>query len=152
MIDVADLKKQRLFSELNDAELQIMASKVVFEKFPKGASIFKEGDAVNGIYMIRSGKVEISKITADGWKQTLSVLSTNYIFGELSMIEKRATHSADATAIEPTEAYLIKAADFRELEQTNIEMMYKIMRSIVVVACWNVRAMNEKLMKLLISY
>ena len=152
MIDVADLKKQRLFSELTDAELELMASKVVFEKFPKGARVFKEGDPINGIYLIRSGKIEISKITADGWKQTLSVLSTSYIFGELSMIENRTAHSADATAIEPTEAYLIKAADFREFEKTNIAMMYKIMRSIVLVACWNVRAMNEKLMKLLISY
>lgn len=152
MIDVADLKKQRLFSELNDAELGLMAQKVKLEKFSKGATIFKEGDPVTGIYMIRNGKVEISKITADGWKQTLSVLSTSYIFGELSMIENRTAHSADATAIEPTEAYLIKAADFREFEKTNIAMMYKIMRSIVLVACWNVRVMNEKLMKLLISY
>ena len=152
MIDVADLKKQRLFSELTDAELELMATRVTLEKFSKGASIFKEGDPVNGIYMIRSGKVEVSKVTADGWKQTLSVLSTNYIFGELSMIENRPRHSADATAIEPVETYLFKAADFREFEKTQMALMYKIMRSIVLVACWNVRAMNEKLMKLLISY
>jgi CRP/FNR family cyclic AMP-dependent transcriptional regulator len=152
MIDIADLKKQRLFSELNNVELDLMASKVILEKFAKGASIFKEGDPVNGIYLIRSGKIEVSKITADGWKQTLSVLSTNYIFGELSMIENRKTHSADATALEATEVYLLKAGDFREFEKTNMEMMYKVMRSIVLVACWNVHAMNEKLMKLLISY
>lgn len=152
MIDVADLKKQRLFSELNAAELELMATKVTLEQFPKGASIFKEGDPVKGIYLIRCGKIEVSKITADGWKQTLSVLSINYVLGELSMLENRTAHSADATAIEAVEAYLLKAEDFRAFEKTNIEMMYKVMRSIVLVACWNVRVMNEKLMKLLISY
>ena len=61
-----------------------------------------------GIYLISKGKVEISKITLDGWKQTLAVLVEHHFLGELSVIEGRQWHSVDATAIEDTEFFLLK--------------------------------------------
>ncbi|HAS54008.1 MAG: hypothetical protein A2X56_02115 [Nitrospirae bacterium GWC2_57_13] len=152
MIDKAELKKQMLFSDLTDAELGLIAQKVTVENYAKGKSIFKEGEPTKGIYLVKQGKVEISKNTPDGWKQTLAVLSENHLFGELSVIENKATHGADATAIDDTEAYRFKTEDFKAFEQSDANMMYKIMKTIARIASRNVHSMNEKLMKLLISY
>ena len=152
MIDKSDLKKQKLFSELNDTELSVIAQKIVTEKHSKGAKILKEGDPTKGIYLLGKGKVEISKITPDGWKQTLAFLSEHHFFGELSVIEDRKTHSADVAAIEDSEFFLIKKDDLKWLEEKEPAMMYKIMKAIARVASRNVRSMNEKLMKALISY
>ena len=148
----SELKKQILFSDLTDAELGLIAQKIVVENYAKGKPIFKEGDATKGIYLVKSGKVEISKVTADGWKQTLAVLADNHIFGELSVIEDKKKHGADATAIEATEVYRFKTDDFKALEKSDTTMMYKIMKTIARIASKNVHSMNEKLMKLLISY
>ncbi len=152
MADKAALKKQVLFSDLTDAELGMMAQKVVTEKHGKGTTIFKEGEPTKGLYLVRSGKVEISKATPDGWKQTLAVLTENHLFGELSVIEDKKTHAADATAMEDTEVFRITLADFKALENSDTAMMYKIMKTIARIASKNVHSMNEKLMKLLISY
>ncbi len=152
MIDKSDLKRQILFSDLTDAEIDIIANKIAVEQYQKGKPIFREGEATKGIYLVKSGRVEISKITADGWKQTLAVLTENHIFGELSVIEDKKVHGADATAIEPTEVYRITAEDFKALEKTDTNMMYKIMKTIARVASKNVHSMNEKLLKLLVSY
>lgn len=152
MINKAELKKQILFSELTDTELDSIAKKITIKQYKKGESIFREGEATKGIYLVKSGKVEISKITADGWKQTLAVLAENHIFGELSVIEDKKTHGADATAIDVTEVYHITAADFKDLEKSDTNMMYKIMKTIARVASRNVHSMNEKLLKLLVSY
>jgi len=152
MADKSELKQQILFSELTDAELSMIAQKVVVENYRKGQPIFKEGESTKGIYLVKSGKVEISKNTADGWKQTLAILVENHIFGELSVIENKPTHGADATAIENTEVYRIKTEDFKALEKSDAAMMYKIMKTIARIASKNVHSMNEKLMKLLISY
>lgn len=152
MTDKSELKKQMLFSDLTDAELGLMAQKIAIESYQKGKPIFKEGEPTKGIYLLKSGKVEISKTTADGWKQTLALLTDNHIFGELSVIEDKSTHGADATAIEATEVYRIKAEDFKALEKSETLMMYKIMKTIARIASKNVHSMNEKLMKLLISY
>ncbi len=152
MADKAELKKQILFSDLTDAELAVMVQKVVTESFATGKPIFREGEPTKGIYLMKNGKVEISKKTPDGWKQTLAVLTENHIFGELSVIENKPTHGADATALENTEVYRIKTEDFKALEKSDTNMMYKIMKTLARIASRNVHSMNEKLMKLLISY
>jgi len=152
MPNKTELKKQILFSDLTDAELGLMAQKIAVENYPKGKQIFKEGEPTKGIYLVKSGKVEISMATPDGWKQTLAVLTDNHIFGELSVIEDKKTHGADATAIDNTEVYRFKTEDFKALEQSDAIMMYKIMKTIARIASKNVHSMNEKLMKLLISY
>lgn len=152
MTDKYELKRQILFSDLTDAELTTMAAKIVVESYAAGKMIFKEGEHPKGIYLLKSGKVEISKVTPDGWKQTLAILMANHIFGELSIIEDIKTHGADATALEATEVYCFKTEDFKALEKSDAIMMYKIMKTIARIASRNVHAMNEKLMKLLISY
>jgi len=152
MIQKADLKKQKLLSELNDAELELIAAKITREPYARAATIFVEGDATKGICMINVGKVEISKNTPDGWKHTLAVLSDQQFFGELAVIEDRTTHSTNATALDATELFRITTADFRHLEQTEPTMMYKIMKTLARMASRNVHSMNEKLMKVLISY
>jgi CRP-like cAMP-binding protein len=152
MADTSELKKQILFSDLTDAELGVIAKKITLEKFSKGKPIFKAGEQTKGIFLVKSGKVEISMQTADGWKQTLALLSENHIFGELSVIENKQTHGANATAIDDTEVYRFKTADFKALELSDTAMMYKIMKTIARIASSNVHSMNEKLMKLLISY
>ena len=63
MADKSELKKQMLFSDLTDTELGMMAQKIAVESYPKGKSIFKEGEPTKGIYLVKSGKVEISKTT-----------------------------------------------------------------------------------------
>src|SRR5574337_894945 len=130
MADKSDLKKQILFSDLTDAELGTIAQKIVVESYAKGKPIFKEGEPTKGIYLVKSGKVEISKNTPDGWKQTLAILRENHIFGELSVIADNKTHGADATAIEAAEIYRFKTEDFKAFEKTDTNMMYKIMKTI----------------------
>jgi CRP/FNR family cyclic AMP-dependent transcriptional regulator len=152
MADKSELKKQILFSDLTGMELDMIAQKIELESYAKGQTIFKEGDTTKGIYLVKSGKVEISKNTADGWKQTLAVLLENHIFGELAVIEDKKNHGADATAIEACEVYRIKTEDFKAFEKNDANMMYKIMKTLARIASKNVHSMNEKLMKLLISY
>jgi CRP-like cAMP-binding protein len=152
MIVAKDLKKQRLLSDLDDAELERIARRLGVESYAKGASVFVEGAPTRGVCLVNRGKIEISKITPDGWKQTLAVLAEGQFFGELSLIEDRKTHSTNATAIDATELYRIKSEDFGELERTEPAMMYKIVKTVARMASRNVHTMNEKLMKALISY
>jgi CRP-like cAMP-binding protein len=152
MVDIKALRQQKLLSELTDAELAVIAQQIITENYAKGKTILKEGNPTKGIYLIHKGKVEISKITPDGWKQTLAILTEHHFFGELSVIEDRKFHSVDAFSIEDSEFFLLKKDDFRSLEEKDPAMMYKIMRAIAGVASRNVRSMNEKLMKALISY
>jgi len=152
MVTVADIRSQKLLSELEDAELAVVAKKIGVEPYTKGTMIFREGEPTRGICLVNRGKVEISKMTADGWKQTLALFAESQFFGEMSVIEDRKQHSTNAMALDATELYRITTEDFRQFEQSEPLMMYKIMRTIARMASRNVHTMNEKLMKALISY
>lgn len=151
MVSIKELKKQVLFEDISDREMEKLAKVIKRLSLKKDELLFKEGDDTKGIYMIRSGKVEITKVTSDGWKQTLAVLSTGNFFGELSIIEKRK-HEANAVAIEDTELLKLPKEEFEKLEKEDVVLASQILKKLVLIMCKNLRRMNEKFLKVLINY
>lgn len=151
MVNISELKKQILFEGIADSELERL-SKITKElSLKKDEFLFKEGEDTKGIYMIRSGKIEINKTTTDGWKQTLAVLSIGNFFGELSIIEKRK-HEANAVAIENTELLKLPKEEFEKLEKEDVVLASQILKKLVFVMTKNLRRMNEKFLNALINY
>lgn len=151
MIKTSLLKKQVLLKDLDNADLEKIAKIVKKLSFRKGEYLFKEKEYTKGLYLIHSGKVEISKVTLDGWKQTLAILHSGHFLGELSIIEKRV-HEANATALENTELFLISKKDFEKMEKQDTALTSKIMKKLVLIMSKNLRRMNEKFLSSLISY
>ena len=95
--------------------------------------------------------MEISKVTSDGWKQTLAAFTQGHFFGELSILERRK-HEASAVAAEITDILLLRREDFERMEKEDHELAFKIMKEIALVMCKNLRRMNDKFLNALISY
>jgi CRP-like cAMP-binding protein len=145
------LKQQTLLEDLESDELARISEVIQKLKFKKGDNIFKEKEDTKGLYLVHSGKVEIGKVTSDGWKQTLAVFEKGHFFGELSILEKRR-HEAYAVAVENTEIMLIGKEGFEKLEKEESIIAFKIMKKLALVMCKNLRRMNEKFLNALISY
>ncbi len=145
------LKEQTLLEDLNDQELAKISKIIQKLKFKKGEYIFKEKEDTKGLYLIKAGKIEIAKVTSDGWKQTLAVFTKGHFFGELSILEQRK-HQAFAIAGENTELYLISKEDFEKMEKEISPIAFKILKKLALVMCMNVRRMNDKFLNALISY
>ena len=151
MVTVSELKKQILLEDIVDSELEKL-SKITQElSLKKDEFLFKEGEDTKGIYMIRSGKIGINKVTPDGWKQTLAVLTAGSFFGELSIMEKRK-HEANAAAIEKSELLKLSKEDFEKMEKDDISLALQIFKKIALVMSKNLRRMNEKFLNALINY
>lgn len=69
-------------------------------KMVKGNYLYQEGENASEIYIIRSGKVQISKITPDGSELTLRLCSTNDIIGELFLTSPATKHKLNARVLE----------------------------------------------------
>lgn len=145
------LREQILFENLSEKELNRIKVLLKEISFRKGDSIFREGEDTKGIFLIRYGRVEIFKMTVDGWKQTLSILGPGSFFGELSIIEDRR-HEANAVALEDSGLFLLRKEDFREIEEVELELAVKILKKLVTVLSKNLRVMNEVFLKALVSY
>ena len=151
MIKPEVLKQQILLENIDMAGLDKI-SKIAKEVFvKKGEPLFKESDETKGLWLIHSGKIEISKVTADGWRQTIVVLPQGHFFGELSILENRK-HVAFATALEDTQLFLIPKEDFEKMMEEDCSLALCIVKRIAIAMSKNLRRMNDKFLSALISY
>lgn len=151
MITSDILKQQVLLEDIDEAELSKIAGITKQVSLKKGDQLFKEKDETKGLWLIHSGKIEISRITADGWRQTLFVLPAGHFFGELSILGNRK-HVASATALEDTDLLLIPKEDFDDLVQNDCSLALKLVIKLAIAMSKNLRRMNDKFLSALISY
>lgn len=74
----------------------------------KNKFIFQEGMDAEELYIILSGKIQISKITADGRELSLRICGENDIFGELTLFTSSPKYLLSAKAIENAEIAAVK--------------------------------------------
>lgn len=124
------LEKSKLFSGLASAELQSLGHSARLQKAPAGSAVFREGDPGNGIYLIKSGTVEISALLGDsGERRALSELAPGDFFGEMAVLDSYP-RSATATALEDSELYFISREDVLQMLTSSPAMAVSLMREI----------------------
>lgn len=151
MTDKNELKKQILFDDLSDGQLDFLMRIITETSYKKDDVIFKEGDDTRGIYLIVSGRIEIYKTRQKGLKQTLAMFSAGHFMGELSVIEKRR-HEAVAVASEDSKVLLLSKDDFYKLEKENPDLAMRILKKIAIILSRNLRRMNDKYLNVLSDY
>lgn len=85
------------------------------KEYQKGDYLFREGEAVKGLYILRSGKVQIGKVTPDGRELALKICGTGQMVGEITVFAEGATYLLDARALTKTVCLKIPV---EELEQS----------------------------------
>ncbi len=100
-----------------------------------GATVFRKGDRANGMYVVRSGKVELY----DG-AITYETVSPGSIFGEMAMVDG-CPRSASARAATDCQLIWIDNAGFMRLVERSPLFAVRVMR----VMGKRLRAMNERL-------
>ncbi|MEW6586384.1 MAG: cyclic nucleotide-binding domain-containing protein [Nitrospirota bacterium] len=151
MVKTDVLKQQVLLEEIDKAGLNRIAKIIKQVSVKKGESLFKESDSTSGLWLIAAGKIEISRVTADGWRQTLVVLPAGHFFGELSILENRQ-HVASAVALDDTDLLLIPKEEFEKMMTDDCALALAIVKKIAIVMSKNLRRMNDKFLSALISY
>ena len=87
-----------------------------------GEVIFKEGDAADQLFVIKSGEVGIQS-----GNRTLAELSANHIFGEMALIDD-APRSATAVAVTDVELVPVSEKQFLFLVSQTPFFALKVMR------------------------
>lgn len=65
-----------------------MAAETLIQDMSDGDVVFREGDPADGLYVLRSGKVVISR-HKDGHETVLARLSDGDIFGEMALFDSK---------------------------------------------------------------
>ena len=113
--DVVELlARVPVFSTLEREDLERIAELAVPRAFEPGQVVFREGDASDTCYIVRSGRARAVREHAGGRTITLATFGPGDIFGELALFEDER-RSATVEAIEPTSVVAVLGPDMRRL-------------------------------------
>ena len=96
--------------------------------FTDGEYIFREGESAEFAYIVKSGEVQITKITATG-EDSLAVIKNPTLFGEMALIDG-SPRSAGARAIGDTVVTEVTSAAFSQYIKNNPDAAIRIMKNL----------------------
>jgi CRP/FNR family transcriptional regulator len=89
------LKNNRLFADAAENRVADVAHIFRMRLLPRKTEIFERNDASRTIYLVKTGRVRIVRITPDGKEITVAVLGPGDIFGEETLFDgtPRTSHA-----------------------------------------------------------
>jgi CRP/FNR family transcriptional regulator, cyclic AMP receptor protein len=104
-------REERLFCNLPAAAVQGLASITSPAVYPKGASLFVEGQTPRGVFILCTGRVKLSTSSADGKTLILRISECGEVLGLPATVTGKP-YELTADVIEPTQANFIAREDF----------------------------------------
>lgn len=111
---ITQLSQFPIFASLGTVSLQYLAEACHRKSWSTGELIFQRGDDGEFMLAILTGRIRLSMGSAAGKELVLRHLEAGDILGELALIDGQ-TRSADAAALEPTSAIVIRRDRFQQI-------------------------------------
>jgi CRP-like cAMP-binding protein len=108
------LARVPVLSTLDADDLERIAELAVPRQFEPGQVVFREGDASDTCYIVRSGRARAVREHSGGRTLTLATFGPGEFFGELALFEDER-RSATVEAIELTDVVAVLGPDMRRL-------------------------------------
>ncbi|MBA3328216.1 MAG: Crp/Fnr family transcriptional regulator [Solirubrobacterales bacterium] len=137
---IALLAHVPVFAALTPSDLTRVAAVAVPRSFPAGQVIFREGDASDTCYIVRSGHARAIRAHGDGRTIALAHFGPGDIFGELAMFDDES-RSATVEALDEFDAVAILGPDMRRLLREHPDISVKL----VIALGRRLRAANERI-------
>ncbi|WP_226676657.1 Crp/Fnr family transcriptional regulator [Rossellomorea aquimaris] len=93
---------------------QLFIEKNNIRMVKKGRFLFQEGKSARELYLIKRGRIQISKVIPDGRELSLRICSSDDVIGELTLFCKEATYMLSAKILEDSDIYVIGKEVFEE--------------------------------------
>lgn len=107
-------------SSIPEDELDYLVQSAVIKHYDAGATLFKEGDQADGLYLIRRGSVTVSR-TLGGREIVLSYVAAGNYVGEMALLSG-APRSATVKAAVASEAIVLESTRISEILARNADM------------------------------
>ena len=106
--------EQEFAALLDDGERAALRLHARIVHFPAGVRILHQGEPGNKVLVVESGRAKVTYVTAGGRELVLRFCGPGELVGELAVLDGGPRLSS-VVALEPLEAMVIPAGDFRTL-------------------------------------
>jgi CRP/FNR family cyclic AMP-dependent transcriptional regulator len=121
-----------MFHGLPPDEVEALVAACKRGHYEPGQAVFVEGDSDDDLYIVKSGRIRISKAISQDTDRTLAVVERGGVFGELALVGA-SSRSATASALEPTEVLALTRDGFGGLADRSPQLGLKVMGKLATV-------------------
>lgn len=132
-----------LFHSLSTRQLGRVMLAMQPRRYLAGELLFEEGHIGKAVFIIKSGKVELSRRVADR-SRSLGVLTPGQMFGEMALLEQMK-RTASATVVEDGEIFLLYTATLDALIRDHPAIGVKLLRNMAIMLSALLRRTNQEL-------
>ncbi len=123
------LKYVPIFSELDNVTLEKISKLGIRKSFKKDSVVLFEHETGSALFVIIEGKVKVSRVSDDGKEVILTILGDSDFFGEMAILDG-LSRSANVTAMEDSELFIIQRSEFLELLQVHPEVSIALLQEL----------------------
>src|SRR5688572_29874057 len=117
------------FCNLPPEAFAVLQSIRVSHAYPRGSTLFMEGQPANGVFLLCEGHVKLSTYSEDGKAIILRISEPGEILGVSSVISGKA-HEATGQVTEYCRVSFIKRSDFLSFVQTSHDAALNALRQL----------------------
>jgi CRP/FNR family transcriptional regulator, cyclic AMP receptor protein len=128
-----------LFAHVVESDLEQIASHLIERRYPRNTTIVEEGLAGDYMYIIREGRVKVTKLSEDGREKILEFLEAGAFVGEMALLE-RAPRSASVKTLSAVRLLALSRNDFLSLLRRSPDLGL----AVIEVLCGRLRTQNEQ--------
>ncbi len=123
------LKRFDLFQGMSEEELKELdqISRMVVAK--KGQPLYLPGDPGTSVFLLKSGRIKISRLSRDGKEFILDIVEPGEIFGEMSIVDGGPQDTTGET-LEDSTLCVIPRVEFEGLLRRKPDLAFKVTKLI----------------------
>src|ERR1700756_1656265 len=111
-------REERLFCNLSEPSVRALAAITSSAAYPKGATLFVEGQPARGVFILCNGRVKLSTSSADGKTLILRISEPGEVLGLPATVTGKS-YELTADIIGPAQANFIARNDFLNFLREN---------------------------------
>lgn len=121
------LARAGIFQGVDPDAVVNLISQMQTESFPRGTTIFDEGEPGDRLYIIVDGKIKLARHAPDGRENLLSVMGPSDMFGELSIFDP-GPRTSSAVCVTEVEAATMDSEMLRTWINDHPEISQQLLR------------------------
>ena len=147
IVSAKAIRESPLGLDLSDSQCAILAGAAAAICLDAGATLLDEGHSDDRLYVVSSGRLEVTKPTGGGDSVTLQLLHAGDMAGILGFIDG-VPHSAAIRALDQCELIVIDRQDLEMLIARDPQLVYQVMRAVVRAAHRILARMNAQFVEM----
>jgi CRP-like cAMP-binding protein len=146
LTEVEDLRDFKIFEELNDRELEVIAKVAKVEELGKGAQLTRAGAPATNLYLVKLGLVTIMAPNPTGSEVAVDEVGPGQVVG-WSALTGPYIYTASTVTADKATLIVISGNKLREIFEVNNHIGYRVLKGMGAVISRRISMLENKVVE-----